>query len=336
MRTMLAGLRIGWAVLWAVAHRLWHRVRYGPLVPTWSWTVELRLVLFKAFLDAARADADPEARSLLEQRVDPPLLRRLRGVMRYEKLELAGMSAEHHVPVAAGLATDPAVTMLYFHGGAYVAGSAATHRRWISNLSWALRAEAYAPNYRLAPQHQFPAALDDAMAFYRELLVRGIDPRRLVVAGDSAGGGLAAALLLRLRDEAGPLPAGAVLFSPYTDLEHTGASIAENRATDYLPFGHPEPNTWYLGGHDPKDPYASPMYGDYEGIAPVLVFAGGREMIRDDSIRLVDAVNASGGDGRIHVAPDMYHVWPALLPNHPETMRALAIAADFVSSVSPR
>jgi acetyl esterase/lipase len=333
---MLVGLRIGLAVLWAVVRGVWHRVRHGPLVPTWSWTVELRLILFKSFLDAARADADPEARSLLEQRVDPPLLRRLRGVMRYEKIEVASMSAEHHLPVATGLATDPDVTMLYLHGGAYLAGSAATHRRWISNLSWALQAQAFAPNYRLAPQHRFPAALDDAMDFYRELLSRGADPQRLVVAGDSAGGGLAAALLLRLRDEAGPLPAGAVLFSPYTDLEHTGASIAENRGTDYLPYGHPEPNTWYLDDHDPKDPYASPMYGDYAGIPPLLVFAGGREMIRDDSIRLVDAANATGGNARLHIAPDMYHVWPALLPNHPETMRALAIAADFVGSVSLR
>jgi monoterpene epsilon-lactone hydrolase len=330
MRTMLVTLRIALAVVWALARRVLHRVFHGALVPSWSWTVELRLVLLKTFLDAARNDPDPQARRLLEERVDPPLLRRLRGVMSFEKVQLAGMDAEHHEPIAIGLGTEPVVTMLYLHGGAYLAGSAATHRRWISNLSWSLGAEAFAPDYRLAPQHRFPAALDDAMATYRELLARGVDPRRLFVAGDSAGGGLATALLLRLRDEKEPLPAGAILFSPYTDLEHTGASIMENHVTDYLPFGEPEPNTWYLGDHDPKDPYASPMYGDFTGIPPLLVFAGGREMIRDDSTRLVEAAVGGGCKAVLHLAPDMFHVWPALLPNHPETMRALAIAADFV------
>ena len=230
------------------------------------------------------------------------------------------------------LKADPDVTLLYLHGGAYLAGSAATHRRWISNLSWSLGAESFAPDYRLAPQHRFPAALDDAMAVYQELLARGVDPQRLFLAGDSAGGGLATALLLRLRDEDQPLPAGAILFSPYADLEHTGASIVDNQHTDYLPFGAPEPNTWYLGDHDPKDPYASPMYGDFTGIPPLLVFAGGREMIRDDSVRLVSAATSSGCRAELHVAPDMFHVWPALLPNHPETLRTLAIAAAFVRS----
>ena len=290
----------------------------------------MRLVLFKSFLDAARNDSNPQARRLLEQKVDPPLLRRLHGVMTFEKTQLAGMDAEHHEPVAGGLGGKSGVTMLYFHGGGYLAGSAATHRRWISSLSWGLGAEAFAPDYRLAPQHRFPAALDDAVAAYKDVLASGIDPQCLLLAGDSAGGGLATALLLQLRDEKEPLPAGAILFSPYTDLEHTGASIVENHATDYLPFGEPEPNTWYLGDHDPKDPYASPMYGDFTNIPPLLVFAGGREMIRDDSTRLVEAALRDGCDAVLHIAPDMFHVWPALLPNHPETMRALAIAADFV------
>lgn len=323
-------LRIGWAVIVAIARAVRRRTRHGPMVPSWSWKVELRLVLFKAFLDAARNDREPQARRLLEQKVDPPLLRRLRGVMTFEKITMAGLGTERHVPVAGGLSAEPAATVLYLHGGAYLAGSAATHRRWISNLSWSLGAESFAPDYRLAPQHRFPAALDDAMAVYQEMLAQGVDPQRLYLAGDSAGGGLATALLLRLRDERAPLPVGAILFSPYTDLEHTGASIVENRDTDYLPFGEPAPNTWYLGDHDPKDPYASPMYGNFTGIPPLLVFAGGREMIRDDAVRLVAAATRDGCDAALHVASDMFHVWPALLPNHPETLRALAIAAAFV------
>ncbi len=128
-------------------------------------------------------------------------------------------------------------TLLYFHGGGYVAGSPATHRQWVSRLSWAIGCRAYVPAYRLAPQHPFPAALDDAFAVYLALLDRGVPPGEIVLAGDSAGGGLSLALLLRLRDEARPLPAGAVLFSPYTDLEHTAPSIITNLATDYLPVG---------------------------------------------------------------------------------------------------
>ena len=266
----------------------------------------------------------------IEQRLDPPLPRRLREVMTVRTSSLAGLETEVHTPLTQGLEPDPGVTLLYFHGGAYLAGNAATHRRWVANLSWGIRATGYVPNYRLAPQHRFPAAVDDAVAAYLELITQGTSPGRLLVGGDSAGGGLAVALLLRLRDEGRPLPAGGLLFSPYTDLEHTGASIARNRDTDYLPFGNPAINTAYLGDHNPRDPYASPMYGDFAGIPPLLTFAGGREMILDDSVRLVEAAMRDGCHADLQVAPDMYHVWVALLPNHPETVRALAITSEFV------
>jgi acetyl esterase/lipase len=169
------------------------------------------------------------------------------------------------------------------------------------------------------------------MTAYTSLLDRGVSPAHLVLAGDSAGGGLAAALLLRLRDEGSPLPAAAVLFSPYTDLAHTSESIITNASTDYLPLGEIRPNTEYLGAHDAKDPYASPVYGEFDGIPPLLVFAGGREMILDDSVRLVERARAYGCEATLHLAPDMYHVWPALLPGHPETMVAEAKTAAFVS-----
>ena len=226
--------------------------------------------------------------------------------------------------------TDTA-TMVYLHGGAYLAGSPATHREWMSRLTWAAGCRTYVPDYRLAPEHPFPAAVDDAMTVYTSLLDRGVSPADLVLAGDSAGGGLAAALLLRLRDEGRPLPAAAVLFSPYTDLAHTSESIITNASTDYLPLGEIRPNTEYLGAHDPKDPYASPVYGEFDAIPPLLVFAGGREMILDDSVRLVERARAYGCEATLHLAPDMYHVWPALLPGHPETMVAEAKTAAFVS-----
>lgn len=290
------------------------------------------MVALKAFIVAARRHPDPRARRKVEAGVDPPLPKRLRGVMQYEPTSIDGISGEVHRPVAAGLGSRARATLLYLHGGAYLAGSAATHRRWVANLCWGVTAEAYVPNYRLAPEHRFPAAIDDALAAYQALLDKGIGERHILLSGDSAGGGLAAALLLRLRDEGKALPAGAILFSPYTDLEHTGGSILENSATDYLPLEDElVPNTPYLGDHDPQDPHASPMYGNFAGIPPLLVFAGGREMIRDDSTRLVDAAQRDGCDAELHIAPDMYHVWPALLPEHPETLRALALASDFVT-----
>jgi acetyl esterase/lipase len=336
MRGTLVTLRIAFAVLWSVLHRIWHRLRFGPAVARWSWQVELRMVAFRTFLDAARRSADPEARSRIEDSLDPPLPRSLRKVFRRRSLDMGDVSVEKLERVAGG--ADPGLrpTLLYLHGGGYLAGSAATHRRWVARLAWATGAEAYVPDYRLAPEHQFPAALHDALAVYQGLLAEGLEPGRLFIAGDSAGGGLAAALLLLLRDTNEPLPAGGILFSPYVDLEHTAKSLAQNQATDYLPAGliAAGANTLYLGDHNPRDPYASPMYGSYAGIPPLLLVAGDREMIRDDSIRLVGAATRDGCDATLHIAPDMYHVWPALLPNHEETRRVLALSSRFVRDLA--
>jgi acetyl esterase/lipase len=253
--------------------------------------------------------------------------------MRIEPTTVAGVPVERHLRNGAGTELTDTATILYFHGGGYLAGSPATHRRFVANLTWAIGGSAVVPDYRLAPEHPFPAAVDDAVAVYRALLAAGTDPSRIVIAGDSAGGGLSLAALLRLRDEGDQLPAGAIVFSPYTDLEHTANSIYRNVATDYLPFMHPiRPLHEYLGEHDPKDPYASPMYGDYRGIPPLLVFAGGREMILDDSVRLARRAQSAGCEATLHVAADMYHVWPALLPNHAETLKLLAMCREWVTA----
>lgn len=332
MAGLVSMLRVLFGVLGALARRCWHRLWHGPAVPSWSWSVELRAVALRAFVAAAAADPDPRTRTRLESRIDPPLPRRLQRVIMVERSTVAGLTAEWHRPRRGGIALHPQATILYFHGGAYVAGSAATHRRWVANLTWGTGATSVVPNYRLAPQHRFPAALDDAVEVYRALLASGTDPGRLFVAGDSAGGGLAAAMLLRLRAEGDALPAGAILFSPYTDLEHTGASIWENAATDYLPLGEVRVHTEYLGDHDPRDPYASPLYGDFTGIPPLLIFAGGREMIRDDATRLASAAERDAVTVDLEIAQDMYHVWTALLPNHPETLRAIARSAAFMAA----
>lgn len=294
------------------------------------------MVALRAFLDAAGKSAHPNARSRIEAALDPPLPRSLRKVFRQRSVKMSGIEVEKLEREASGIDSASRPALLYLHGGGYLAGSAATHRRWVARLAWAIGAEAYVPDYRLAPENKFPAALEDAMAVYKELLAGGVEPGRLFIAGDSAGGGLAAALLLRLRDTNEPLPAGGILFSPYSDLEHTAKSLVQNQATDYLPAGliNAGANTLYLGDHDPRDPYASPMYGDYAGIPPLLVFAGDREMIRDDAVRLVATATRGGCDATLHVAPNMYHVWPALLPNHEETRRVLALSSRFVKDLA--
>jgi monoterpene epsilon-lactone hydrolase len=311
--------RLMMVVAWDLLRATMRRMFCGPAVLGWSWGVELRVVAFRSFLkDTGKG---PELRRLVERRLDPPIPRRLRGLVRVERGEVGGVAGEWIVRSDF----DDTTVLLYLHGGGYIGGSPATHRQLACRLTWAFGTRTFVPDYRLAPAHRFPAALDDSVAVYEHLGATDV-----VVAGDSAGGGLACALLLRLRDQGRPLPRGAVLFSPYTDLEHTAPSIWENAATDYLPLGTVSPNVAYLGDHDPRDPLASPMYGDFTGIPPLLIFAGGREMILDDARRLAAKAGEAGANVSLHVEPDMMHVWPAIVPEHPATTRALAVATEFV------
>jgi acetyl esterase/lipase len=301
---------------WSVVRAVVRRLACGPLVDDWSWAVELRVVALRTILEMSRPN-----RRVLERRLDPPVPRELRTLVRVEPGDVGGVPGEWITRVGF----DDDSILLYLHGGAYLGGSPATHRQFACRLTWALGLKTFVPDYRLGPEHRFPAAVDDAVAVYEAL-----ESHTVVVAGDSAGGGLACALMFHLRDEGRRLPAGAVLFSPYTDLEHTAASIVTNAATDYLPLGEPSPNTAYLGDHNPRDPLASPMYGDFAGIPPLLIFAGSREMILDDATRLADKATADGAQVTLHIEPDMIHVWPAILPDHPAAARAIAIAAEFV------
>lgn len=320
-------LRILIAVLVAVAGRTVRRIFRGPVVPTWSWSVEMTVVAMRALVMASAKGGDRTNRRFLEAGFNPSLPVSLRGVIDVRSGSLGGVPGEWHVRQGP---LDDLYTILYLHGGAYLSGNPATHRRFVARLTWETHTRAFVPDYRLAPAHPFPAALDDALSVYLGLLEEGIEPGRIVLAGDSAGGGLAAALLLRLRDEDKPLPSGSILFSPYTDLEHRGESVARNWQTDYLPLGERVPNHEYIGTADPRNPYISPIYGEYTGIPPMLVFAGGKEMILDDSIGLVESVKRGGGDVELLIEPDMFHVWPALIPNHAATARTMAKSAEFL------
>lgn len=231
----------------------------------------------------------------------------------------------------------PEVTCLYLHGGAFIACSARTHRPITGGL--AVRGvRVFAPNYRLAPEYPYPAALDDALSAWWALLDHGIDPARAALAGDSAGGGLALSLCLRARDEGLPLPARIVLFSPWTDLTGSGRSAVENDRSDPLIAGAKvgEGARVYLAGIDPRTPYASPLFGDLAGLPPMLIHVGEREVLRDDSVRLDARVREQGGTSLLRLWPVVAHVWPIFQAFLPEGRAALDESAAFIRAAIPR
>jgi len=230
------------------------------------------------------------------------------------------------------LASQPVRQILFLHGGGYVTGGPALYRHILWRFAAGAEASVAAIDYRLAPEHPFPAALDDAVAAWRGLLAEGADPRRCAVMGDSAGGGLALALLLRLRDIGEALPAAAVALSPWTDLALTGASLTRNATAD--PMENPDDTHYlagcYLGDGDPQNPYASPLYGDPAGLPPTLIQVGSDEVLLDDSVRMAERMKATGCDVELEIWPRMPHVWHAFAPVMPEAKRAIARVGAFV------
>lgn len=222
--------------------------------------------------------------------------------------------------------------IFYLHGGGYVFGSAKSHRAISFALAAASRADVFSLNYRMAPEHPFPAAVDDALDAYRWLLDQGRDSRRIVVAGDSAGGGLALALMLSARDHGLPLPAGAVLYSPWTDLANSGASLSFNEKSDvmfkkiYIVEGAKK----YLSGANPQAPLASPLYADLAGLPPVLTFTSDKEILHSDSVRLHERLDAAGVPSQFIVEKGLAHVWPIFVGKIPEADRTVTQSADFI------
>lgn len=223
-------------------------------------------------------------------------------------------------------------TMLYLHGGAYVACSPVTHRpftSWFAAQGWRV----FAPEYRLAPEHRYPAQIEDALSVYRALLEIGVDPKRLVVAGDSAGGNLTLALCLSLRDAGVPPPAAVAMFSPVTDFTWSGASIEGNSercamfSKTILPIG----KELFLGDRDPRDPIASPYFADLRGLPPMLFHVGGDEILRDDSIRVAEHARQAGLEVELRTWPIVPHIWQMLHPWIPEGRESLRLAQAFLA-----
>jgi acetyl esterase/lipase len=242
-------------------------------------------------------------------------------------IDAGGVAAVH---IAVRQARDDRY-VLYFHGGAYAVGTAALCRDFTWRIGAAARARVLYFDYRLAPEHPFPAAVEDAVIVYRWLAGR-VDPRRIAFMGDSAGGGLALATLHKLRDEGVALPGAAVAISPWTDLALTGPSLRSNAAADpMLNVGHlPALADLYLAGADPHHRYASPLYGDGSGLPPTLIHVGSDEILRDDAVRMAERLRAAGCDVEIEVWPRMPHVWHLYARILPEGRRAIERIGAFL------
>lgn len=245
-------------------------------------------------------------------------------------VELGGVRAIECRPVDL---VDPAPVLLYLHGGGFRIASALAYRAYGSHLARVLGGRVILVDYRLAPEDPYPAALDDVTTAFRALVAAGTDPAQVVVAGDSAGGGLAASLTLRaLQDPGGPLPAAMVCCSPWVDLTVTAGTYESNGATDQL-FSRASATdaaAAYLGDHDASDPLVSPRFGSWATAPPVLVQVGDIEVLYDDACGFTDVLRAAGVDVTLHVYPDMPHIWPMSYPAFPEAIEAVEEIAAFV------
>lgn len=250
-----------------------------------------------------------------------------------------GMKA---VPVDAGGVPAEWVTMpgvrndralLYLHGGGYVIGSINTHRALAARLSRDLDAKVLIIDYRLAPENPHPAAVDDAVAAFRFLVAEGFAANQIVLAGDSAGGGLTVATLLALRDAGEALPAAGACLSPWFDLGGTGDSNTTRAASDpvvNMP-GLLRMAQMYIGDRKPKEvPTGSPLYSDPKGLPPLLLQVGDVEILLDDSTRFAEKASAAGVDVQLEVWPEMVHVWHAFGDMVPESKDAVEKVAKFL------
>jgi acetyl esterase/lipase len=227
---------------------------------------------------------------------------------------------------------DPGRVILFLHGGGYISGSIASHRHMIAEAGRAAGARTLALGYRLAPEHPYPAALEDTLAAYRFLLDNGLEPRAIALAGESAGGGLALAALVSLRDQGLPLPACCWCSSPWTDLAMAGGSMVTKAARDPLiqkPYLE-ELAALYLDGGDPRLPLVSPIHADLRGLPPLLIQVGSSETLLDDSLRLAAVAGAAEVDTTLRIWPEMIHAWHLFHPQLAAGRAALAEVGAFI------
>ena len=294
-----------------------------------SWQVRVLEIYFR--VQRAFAPKGGEV-DVLKERVELDKLGAMfklpKGIKAVKELA-GGVLAEWLIP--PGVSNGRVV--LYLHGGSYISGSCNSHRSIAANIASASKARALTLDYRLAPEHPHPAAVEDAVAAYKWLINGQVDPKRLAIAGDSAGGGLAVALLVSLRDRNIPLPAACVCLSPWTDLTFTGESWKSKAAVDLIIYDYKERAfaKMFLAGIDPKTPLASPLYADLKGLPPLLVQVGTDEVLLADSTRLVERAKQAGVNAVIDEWEKMQHVWQFAASFIPEGRRAIDRIGEFIN-----
>jgi acetyl esterase/lipase len=246
-----------------------------------------------------------------------------------EPADVDGIASEWSI--APG--SDPSRVLLFLHGGGYCSGSLLSHRRLVTEAGRAAKMRTLALGFRLAPEHPFPAALDDALTAWRWLTRQGIAAQHIAVSGDSAGGGLTVALINRLRDAGEALPACAWLISPWTDLTMSGSTLATKDAVD--PIIHKVylaelADAYVPAGMDRKDPRVSPLFADLRGLPPTLIQVGSAETLLEDSTRFAAAAGAADVAVTLEIWPDMIHAWPMWNAHLEPGRRALAHAGAFI------
>ena len=245
-----------------------------------------------------------------------------------EPVTANGVAAEW--TATPGAADDAAI--LYLHGGGYVIGSLDSHRHMVAEAGRAANCRALALDYRLSPEHPFPAPVEDAVAGYRYLLGRGVKPGRIAIAGDSAGGGLVVAAMLAIREAGLPQPGCGWCISPWVDMEAIGETMTSRSATDptVQRAGILDMARLYLNGADPRSPLAAPIYGDLTGLPPLLLQVGAAETLLDDALRLAGVAGAADVRVDLEIWPEMIHVWHLFHPELAAGKRAITAGGAFV------
>ena len=324
----LAGLSAG-------CRALLRRARHGRTLPSWTLSEELLVAVSRATAIASARHIEFMAPRGSGLRI--PLGAANRAALTVEDVDLNGVRAERYCPKAS-----PSGTIVYFHGGGFVSGGVGLERRPAAANAVASNCDTFSIDYRLAPKHPYPAALDDAVAAYRAVLDRGADPATTVLFGASAGACLALSSLLKFRDLRLPQPAGAVLLWPYADFTFSGETVHSNGDLDMLPV-RDLAHVWgpaYVGTADPSDPLVSPGLADLSGLPPLLILAGSAESLLSCAEGIAANARRAGVPAQLDVFPEKVHGW-MMLPKLDATMQAIErincwIAARIGHEPDPR
>lgn len=309
----------------AEARALGRRVVRGPRRPEWTLRTEMAAAAVRAVLERSKRRGASWLRAAQEGAPAPSSAARQ---VRFDTVDAGGVAACWCIPRGG---EPPRRTIVYFHGGGYVIGSPATHRDLLARLALGARARVLGVDYRLAPEHRFPAAHDDCLAATRWVLAQGTAPQSLAVAGDSAGGALAVATLCALRDAGDPLPAAAALLCPWTDPLAAGGSMVANADCD---FGDRELLVGWAEAYAPgalvRDPRVTVLDAKLDGLPPALIQAGGAEILLDQIQAFAARARTAGVDVRLEVVPGMFHDWQLQAELLPEGARAVEAVIGFL------